>query len=339
MFSGQQGALSSAGTVTVITVGSGVVNIRGIKDIAVGEIFSIFNSLRDIDTVALGQVIKLTRRGDCIIAGGILLDPSIRITQGSLAVGLEMLSTVFVSDSAIGSLTNAQGEYIYTPSYALTTNAWLVESPAPSIIMRQSIHEPLQTGILAIDVMIPIGRGQRELIVGDRQTGKTSIGLDTILNQRYEKVFCVYLPVGQKASSILNVYDLSKHAVSYREIYLLLRRPPGREAYPGEIFYVHSKLLERSAKLLQRGNNGGGSITSFPVIETQAEDISAYITTSMVKSQLLILVYLPHELVPVHNNQLSNYSAKVLSRNYRSTFNCKRSLNSLEISTKPHKIS
>jgi F-type H+-transporting ATPase subunit alpha len=210
---------------------------------------------------------------------------------------------------------------------------WLVVNAAPGIIDRQSVFEAIQTGIISIDSMIPIGRGQRELIVGDRQTGKTSIGVDTILNQKYKKVFCIYLPIGQKASSILEVFlalirkdaifylsvlyasasssavhqflcaytgnalseffvyvrslaiflmvdGLSKHAMAYREIYLLLRRPPGREAYPGEIFFVHSRLLERSAKLSY--NLGGGSLTSFPVIETLAADVSAYITTNVI---------------------------------------------------------
>jgi F-type H+-transporting ATPase subunit alpha len=210
---------------------------------------------------------------------------------------------------------------------------WLIESPAPGIIDRQSVFEPLQTGVLSIDSMVPIGRGQRELIVGDRQTGKTSIGVDTILNQKYENVLSVYVGLGHKASSILEVFlalvrrdavfylsllvasasssavcqflcaytgaalseffmlvrelpsflmldDLSRHAMAYREIYLLLRRPPGREAYPGEIFFVHSRLLERSAKL--SASLGGGSITAFPVIETLAGDVSAYIPTNVI---------------------------------------------------------
>ena len=210
---------------------------------------------------------------------------------------------------------------------------WVVESPAPGIIDRESVFEAFQTGVISIDSMIPIGRGQRELIVGDRQVGKTSIGVDTILNQKYKKVFCIYLPLGGKASSILEVFlalirkdatnyssflvacatssacfqylaaytgsalseffslvgelpsfliydDLSRHSMAYREIYLLLRRPPGREAYPGEIFFVHSRLLERGAKL--SGNLGGGSSTAFPVIETLAADVSAYITTNVI---------------------------------------------------------
>ena len=210
---------------------------------------------------------------------------------------------------------------------------WIIESPAPSITSRESVSEPMQTGILAIDSTVPIGRGQRELVIGDRQTGKTSIGIDTILNQKYSKVLSLYVPIGQKATQILEVYlklaqrdavsystllttsaasspllqylsvysgtaiaeyfmyirelpvfifydDLSKHAQAYRELSLLLRRPPGREAYPGEIFFVHSRLLERSAKL--SSSLGGGSITAFPVCETLAQDISAYIPTNVI---------------------------------------------------------
>ena len=186
---------------------------------------------------------------------------------------------------------------------------WAIESPAPGIIDRQSVTEALQTGLIAIDSSIPIGCGQRELIVGDRQTGKTSISIDSILNQKYSTIFTVYTSLGQSSSSILQVVhqylcaysgaalseffvitgelpsllildDLSRHACAYREIYLLLRRPAGREAYPGEIFFVHSRLLERSAKLSY--NLGGGSLTCFPVIETLAGDVSGYISTNVI---------------------------------------------------------
>ena len=165
---------------------------------------------------------------------------------------------------------------------------WAIESPAPGIIDRQSVTEALQTGLIAIDSSIPIGCGQRELIVGDRQTGKTSISIDSILNQKYSTIFTVYTSLGQSSSSILQVFlslvqildDLSRHACAYREIYLLLRRPAGREAYPGEIFFVHSRLLERSAKLSY--NLGGGSLTCFPVIETLAGDVSGYISTNVI---------------------------------------------------------
>jgi F-type H+-transporting ATPase subunit alpha len=269
-----------------------------------------------------------------LLIAGLLVNPSDRVSQGAKVNGMSRLASVILGDFAIGSILDPMGSYILTRGRIDAFQyLWVVESRAPGIISRQSVFEPLQTGLLSIDSMVPIGRGQRELIVGDRQTGKTSIGLDTILNQKYEKVFCVYLPIGQKASSILEVFlalirrdavfylgvlyasgsssalgqflcaytgtalseffvylrelpvflmldDLSKHAVAYREIYLLLRRPPGREAYPGEIFFVHSRLLERSAKL--SAVLGGGSLTAFPVIETLASDVSAYITTNVI---------------------------------------------------------
>ena len=233
----------------------------------------------------------------------------------------------------IGSILDSLGNLILTTSKADANYRWVIESPAPGIIERQSVFEPLRTGIISIDSMVPIGLGQQELVVGDRQSGKTSIGIDTILNQKYSAVLSVYVPIGQKAASVLEVFlslvrrdaifflsllvasasasavcqflcaytgialseffmllrelpafimldDLSRHAVAYREIYLLLRRPPGREAYPGEIFFVHSRLLERSAKLASV--LGGGSVTAFPVIETLAGDVSAYITTNVI---------------------------------------------------------
>ena len=246
---------------------------------------------------------------------------------------MSRLASIILGDFACGSILDPIGNLILNSGSGNVQYRWLIESPAPGIIDRQSVCEPLQTGIVSIDSMVPIGRGQRELIVGDRQTGKTSIGVDTILNQKYEKVFCIYLPIGQKASSILEVFlalirkdaifylsmvlasasssavhqflcaytgaalseffmalrelpcflmldGLSRHGIAYREIYLLLRRPPGREAYPGEIFFVHSRLLERSAKLSP--NLGGGSITAFPVVETLGGDVSAYITTNLI---------------------------------------------------------
>jgi F-type H+-transporting ATPase subunit alpha len=252
---------------------------------------------------------------------------------GAKVNAMSRLASIILGDFAIGSILDPLGNLILNSGRVDAQYRWVIESPAPGIIERQGVFEPLQTGILSIDSMVPIGRGQRELIVGDRQTGKTSIGVDTILNQKYEKVLCVYLPLGQKASSILEVFlalvrrdailysslvvasasssalcqflcaytgaalceffvllgelpsllildDLSRHAVAYREIYLLLRRPPGREAYPGEIFFVHSRLLERSAKLSR--HLGGGSTSAFPVVETLAGDVSAYITTNLI---------------------------------------------------------
>jgi F-type H+-transporting ATPase subunit alpha len=268
-----------------------------------------------------------------LLIGALLLDPTARISEGAKVKGLSRLASIVLGDFAVGSVLDPVGNIILNSNRVDAQYRWLVESPAPGIIDRQSVFEPLQTGVLSIDSMVPIGRGQRELVVGDRQTGKTSIGVDTILNQKYEKVLSVYVPLGQKASSVLEVFlalvrrdavfylsivvasasssavcqflcaytaaalseffmlvgelpsflmldDLSRHAMAYREIYLLLRRPPGREAYPGEIFFVHSRLLERSAKLST--NLGGGSSTAFPVIETLAGDVSAYITTNVI---------------------------------------------------------
>jgi len=314
----------------IISVGCGVVTLQGFLMAFVGELFS-FNL---VDSISFGLVVNLYRHDTInLLIGAIMINPSVRVSSGSKVKGCGRLASIILGDVAIGSMLDPLGSYILNSGRIDAQDAWLVESSAPSIISRQSIFEPLQTGLLAIDSMIPIGRGQRELVVGDRQTGKTSIGVDTILNQRYEKVFCIYLPIGQKASSILDVFlafvshdslfyttvlmasasasplqqylsaytgtalseffmylrdlpvflmldDLSKHAVAYREIYLLLRRPPGREAYPGEIFFVHSRLLERSAKL--SSSLGGGSLTAFPVIETLAGDVSAYITTNVV---------------------------------------------------------
>ncbi len=232
----------------------------------------------------------------------------------------------------IGRVVNAIGQPIDGAGPIETTEYRPVESPAPGIIARQPVKEPLQTGIKAIDSMIPIGRGQRELIIGDRQTGKTTIAIDTILNQKGKDVICIYVAIGQKRSTVtalvedlkkggamdytivvaatasepsplqyispytgcamgeyfmykgkhvLCIYDdLSKHAVAYRALSLLIRRPPGREAYPGDVFYLHSRLLERAAKLSEE--NGGGSLTALPIIETQAGDVSAYIPTNVI---------------------------------------------------------
>jgi F-type H+-transporting ATPase subunit alpha len=262
-----------------------------------------------------------------------LLNPEIRLSEGAKVTAMSRLASIILGDFAIGSILDGWGNQILNSGRVDAQSPWLVESPASGIIDRQSVFEPLATGVISVDSMIPLGRGQRELVVGDRGTGKTSIGLDTILNQKYEKVLCVYLPLGQKASSVLEVFlalvrrdaifylsmlvasaassavcqflsaytgaatceffmyvggvpswlmldDLSRHAMAYREIYLLLRRPPGREAFPGEIFFVHARLLERSAKLSQ--NLGGASVTAIPVIETLGADVSAYITTNVI---------------------------------------------------------
>jgi F-type H+-transporting ATPase subunit alpha len=298
----------------------------------VGEVFRV--SVMQSSGGSLGLVVNLYRDETMnLVIGALLLDPTQPLAEGAKVDGMSRLASIILGDFAIGSILDPVGNFILNSGRIDAQYLWIVESPAPGIIDRQSVFEPLQTGVMSIDSMVPIGRGQRELIVGDRQTGKTSIGVDTILNQKYEKVFCVYLPLGAKASSILEVFlalvrrdaiiyssflvasaassacsqflaaytgsalseffslvgelpsfliydDLSRHAVAYREIYLLLRRPPGREAYPGEIFFVHSRLLERGAKLST--NLGGGSVTAFPVIETLAADVSAYITTNVI---------------------------------------------------------
>merc|ERR1719461_1183457 len=316
----------------IISVGSGVVTLQGFLSGFIGEVFRI--CCMGLSENSFGLVVNLYRDDRMnLLIGALLLNPEDRISEGAKVKGLSRLASIVLGDFAIGSILDPVGNLILNSGRIDAQYRWVIESPAPGIIDRQSVFEPLQTGVLSIDSMVPIGRGQRELVVGDRQTGKTSIGVDTILNQKYEKVLCVYVPLGQKASSILEVFlalvrrdavfylslvlasasssavcqylsaytgsalseflmlvgelpsfvmydDLSRHAVAYREIYLLLRRPPGREAYPGEIFFVHSRLLERSAKLATA--LGGGSITSFPVIETLAGDVSAYITTNVI---------------------------------------------------------
>jgi len=312
----------------IISIGSGVVNLQGFLMAFVGEVFAI--SL----TKSFGLVVNLYRDDTMnLLLGALLLHPEDPMTEGTLVKGTSRLASILMGDFAIGAILDPLGNLLLNSARVDVKYRWLVESPAPGIIDRQSVFEPLQTGVLALDAMIPVGRGQRELILGDRQTGKTSLGVDTILNQKSENLFSVYLPLGQKASSILEVFlafvrrdaifslslllasasssavcqylcaytgaalseffmilrelpsflmldDLSRHAVAYREISLLLRRPPGREAYPGEIFFLHSRLLERSAKL--SAHLGGASVTAFPVIETLAGDVSGYITTNVI---------------------------------------------------------
>jgi len=254
------------------------------------------------------------------------------IQEGSTVKATGKIAAVPVGDAMLGRVVNSLGQPIDGKGDIATTETRLIESMAPGIIQRKSVHEPMQTGITAIDAMIPIGRGQRELIIGDRQTGKTAIAIDTIINQKGEDVVCVYVAVGQKAASVANVVevlrekgaldytivvaasasesaalqylapytgaalaesfmykgkatlviydDLTKQAQAYRQMSLLLRRPPGREAYPGDVFYCHSRLLERAAKLSDA--MGKGSMTALPIIETQAGDVSAYIPTNVI---------------------------------------------------------
>jgi len=314
-----------------ISIGSGVVSIQGFLTAYVGEVFKVASGPT---TESFGLVVNLFRDETMnLIIGSLMFYPDRRIFEGAKVTSLSRLASILLGDYVIGSILDPLGNLLLNTGKVNAQYRWVIESPAPGIIDRQSVFEPLQTGIIAIDAMVPIGLGQRELVVGDRQTGKTCIGVDTVLNQKQESVLSVYVPIGQKAASVLEVFlslvrrdaifylsllvasasasavcqflcaytgtalseffmllreipafimldDLSRHAVAYREIYLLLRRPPGREAYPGEIFFVHSRLLERSAKLST--TLGGGSVTAFPVIETLAGDVSAYITTNVI---------------------------------------------------------
>lgn len=305
----------------VIYVGDGIVTVYGIDNAMYGEIVVFENGVK-----GMVQDIRRTEIG-CILFGR---DTGIK--EGTKVSRTGKRAGIPVGDAFVGRIVDALGAPIDGKGSIETTDYRPIENPAPSIVDRKSVNQPLQTGILSIDAMFPIGRGQRELIIGDRQTGKTSIAIDTILNQKGKDVICVYVAIGQKASTIakvvnnLNKYDamdytivvastasdsaplqyiapysgtaiaeyfmhkgkdvlivyddLSKHAVAYRTLSLLLGRSPGREAYPGDVFYLHSRLLERSSKL--KDELGGGSITALPIIETQAGDVSAYIPTNVI---------------------------------------------------------
>ena len=306
---------------TVVTVGDGIATIYGIDHAMYGEIVTFENGLK-----GMVQDIRRTEIG-CILFG-----KDTGIKEGTKVTRTGKRAGVPVGEEFLGRIINALGAPIDGKGAIKEADYMPVEQEAPSIADRQSVNEPLQTGILSIDSMFPIGKGQRELIIGDRQTGKTSIALDTIINQRGKDVVCIYVAIGQKASTVakivstlekndamdytiivastasdpaplqyiapyagtsmaeyfmhkgkdvLIVYDdLSKHAVAYRTLSLLLGRSPGREAYPGDVFYLHSRLLERSSKL--KDSLGGGSITALPIIETQAGDVSAYIPTNVI---------------------------------------------------------
>ena len=305
----------------VVYCGDGIARIEGLSHVEYGEIVIFESGVR-------GMVLDI--REDHI--GCILLCGDDEVFQGERAVRTGAAAGVPVGDTLLGRVVNSLGDPIDGLGVLETSKQLPMESPAPGIIDRQPVNTPMETGILAIDSMFPIGRGQRELIIGDRQTGKTTIATETIINQKGKDVVCIYVSIGQKASTVaaltenlkkhgameytivvgsfasdpaplqylapyagtamaeyfmhkgrdvLIVYDdLSKHAVSYREISLLLRRPPGREAYPGDVFYLHSRLLERSSRLSEK--LGGGSITALPIIETQAGDVSAYIPTNVI---------------------------------------------------------
>ena len=305
---------------TVVTVGDGIATIYGIDHAMYGEIVTFENGLK-----GMVQDIRKNEIG-CILLGS---DTGIR--EGTKVARTGKKAGVPVGDAYVGRVVNALGEAIDGKGEIKSDDYRPIENEAPGIVDRKSVSVPLETGILSIDAMFPIGRGQRELIIGDRQTGKTSIALDTILNQKGKDVICVYVAIGQKASTVAKVVntlqthgamdytiivsstasdcaplqyiapyagtamaeyfmhkgqdaliiydDLSKHAVAYRALSLLLGRSPGREAYPGDVFYLHSRLLERSSRLSEE--LGGGSITALPIIETQAGDVSAYIPTNV----------------------------------------------------------
>ena len=306
---------------TVIWVGDGIATIYGIEHAMYGEIVIFENGVR-----GMVQDIKRDQVG-CIIFG-----KDTEIKEGTKVTRTKKKAGIPVGDAYLGRIINALGAPIDGKGEIKADDYRAIEQEAPGIVDRQSVKQPMETGILAIDSMFPIGRGQRELIIGDRQTGKTSIAVDTILNQKGKDVVCIYVSIGQKASTVaklvntltkngamdysivlsstasesaslqyiapyagtalaeyfmykgkdvLIVYDdLSKHAVAYRALSLLLERSPGREAYPGDVFYLHSRLLERSSKL--NDELGGGSITALPIIETQAGDVSAYIPTNVI---------------------------------------------------------
>ncbi len=305
----------------VLKVGDGIARIFGLENVACGE-------LLEFEDQTIGIALNLETSN----VGAVLMGTGRNVKQGSSVRATGKISQIPVGDDLLGRVVDGLVIPIDGKGNMVSTESRLIESPAPGIIGRESVSEPMQTGIVSIDAMIPIGRGQRELIIGDRQTGKTSIALDTIINQKTEDVVCVYAAIGQKASTIaqcvttleengalaytvvvaaaasdpatlqylapytaasiaeyfmykgkstLVIYDdLTKQAQAYRQMSLLLRRPPGREAYPGDVFYLHSRLLERAAKLSK--DLGGGSMTALPIIETEAGDVSAYIPTNVI---------------------------------------------------------
>ena len=306
---------------TVLQIGYGIARVYGLEQVMAGELVQFEDGTEGI---------ALNLEDDNV--GVVLMGEGRGIQEGSTVKATGKIAAVPVGDAMLGRVVNSLGQPIDGKGDIATTETRLIESMAPGIIQRKSVHEPMQTGITAIDAMIPIGRGQRELIIGDRQTGKTAIAIDTIINQKGEDVVCVYVAIGQKAASVANVVevlrekgaldytivvaasaseaaalqylapytgaalaesfmykgkatlviydDLTKQAQAYRQMSLLLRRPPGREAYPGDVFYCHSRLLERAAKLSDA--MGKGSMTALPIIETQAGDVSAYIPTNVI---------------------------------------------------------
>lgn len=308
-------------TGTVLLVGDGIARASGLVNCMAGE-------LLEFEDGSYGMAQNLEENSVSIV----LFGSGESIGEGQTVKRTGKVVSVPVGDAMIGRVVNALGQPIDGAGPVVTEEFRAIESPAPGICERRSVHEPLQTGIKAIDSMIPIGRGQRELIIGDRQTGKTAIAVDTIINQKGQGVKCIYVAIGQKASTVASIVntleehgamayttvvastaselaplqyiapyagcamgeewmengedvlvvydDLSKHAAAYRTLSLLLKRPPGREAYPGDVFYLHSRLLERAARMNEE--HGGGSLTALPIIETQAGDVSAYIPTNVI---------------------------------------------------------
>lgn len=306
---------------TVIQVGDGIARVHGLEN-------AMANELLEFENGVFGLALNLEESN----VGVVILGPYSEIREGNQVKRTGQIMQVPVGEALLGRVVNPLGQPVDGKGPVATTEFRPVENNAPGVIDRKSVHEPMQTGIKAIDSMVPIGRGQRELIIGDRQTGKTAIAIDTIINQKGNGVKCIYVAIGQKQSTVVNVVetlrrhgaldytivvtasasepspllyiapyagvamaeyfmykgehvliiydDLTKQAAAYRELSLLLRRPPGREAYPGDVFYLHSRLLERAAKLSDE--LGGGSITALPFIETQASDVSAYIPTNVI---------------------------------------------------------
>jgi len=311
--------VSEAGT--VLSVGDGIARVYGLDKVMAGELVEFSNGIS-------GMVLNLEEDN----VGVAILGSDRTIKEGDTVKRTERIVEIPVGKELMGRVVNAIGEPIDGAGPIEATRRARIEIKAPGIVARKSVHEPLQTGLKAVDAMIPIGRGQRELIIGDRQTGKTAVAVDTIINQKGLDVYCIYVAVGQKQSTVAQVVeklrkhgameytcvvsapasspaplqfiapysgvtigeyfrdngmhalviydDLSKHAVAYRQLSLLLRRPPGREAYPGDVFYLHSRLLERAAKMSDE--RGGGSLTALPIIETQAGDVSAYVPTNVI---------------------------------------------------------
>jgi F-type H+-transporting ATPase subunit alpha len=305
----------------VISVGDGIARVHGLDQAMAGELLEFPKSI-------MGIALNLDEDD----VGVAIMGDDVHIKEGDIVKRTNRIAEVPVGEALVGRVVTALGEPVDGLDPIVTDKTRRIEIKAPGIVKRKSVHEPLQTGIKAIDSMIPIGRGQRELIIGDRQTGKTAIAIDTIINQKGQNVFCFYVAIGQKQSTVAQVVDklktfgameyttivvanasdpaplqfiapyagctmaeyyrdsgrhaliiyddLSKQAVAYRQLSLLLRRPPGREAYPGDVFYLHSRLLERAAKLSDA--EGGGSLTALPIIETQAGDVSAYIPTNVI---------------------------------------------------------